>query len=82
MRGLALPKLKKDEFVFTKSVVDHKDAYLADLEPKGKQNPSLRNLIAYMEIVVQYGNYHDEIENDKQNLEEVNIWLYEKLIVW
>lgn len=70
LRGLGLQKLRKDDFVFTKTVVDHKDAYLADLEPKGKQNQSLRNLLGYMEVVVQYGNYHDQIEGDKQALEE------------
>jgi chromosome segregation ATPase len=70
LKGLAISKLRKDDFTFSKHVIEKKDAYLADLEPKGKQNPSLRTLFEYIGVVAEAGDHIDVIENAKVELEE------------
>ena len=65
-------KLKKEDFLFGKTVFSLKEEILADLEPKGKENPSLRNLFTYIGYVVEIGSYYDQIESESNLMREVN----------
>jgi len=69
LRGLNVQKLRKDTLIYAKTVVDKREEFLADLEPK-KQNPSLRALLDYIELVVQVGELGDQIEADKVHVDE------------
>ena len=66
-------KLKKEDFLFGKTVFSLKEEILADLEPKGKENPSLRNLFTYIGYVVEIGSYYDQIESESNLMREVII---------
>ncbi len=71
MKGLPPRKIRKDDFVFGKKIFERRDEILRDLEPKGKQNPSLRNLFSYIGLVVEIGSYYDQIDADRELLAKV-----------
>jgi chromosome segregation ATPase len=79
LRGTVPNKLRKDDFVFGKAVVDRRAEILADLEPKGKENPSLRHLLDYIASIVDIGASHDLVEADRVQLEEQQKELEKKL---
>lgn len=78
LKGLNVQKLRKDTLIYAKTVVDRRDAFLADLEPK-KENPSLRALLTYIELVVKIGEVSDQIEADKVHVDEQTKILEKKL---
>lgn len=69
-RGLALNKLKKDDFHFSKQILEKKDAYIGDLEPKSRRNESLRVLFDYISTISEVGDIVAQIESDKILLDE------------
>jgi DNA repair exonuclease SbcCD ATPase subunit len=79
IKGVSIPKLRKDDFLFGKAIVEKRTEYLADLEPKGKENPSLRRLLDYIASIVDIGASHDQVEADKLQLEEQQKELEKKL---
>jgi len=70
LKGINLQKLRKDDIIFGKSVLERRTEILADLDKKGKENVSLRYLFDYIGAAVEIGKYHEEAENDKVQLEE------------
>jgi len=78
IKGLPPRKIRKDDFIFGKKIFDRRDEILRDLEPKGKQNPSLRNLISYIGLVVEIGSYYDQIDADRELLTKLKESLRQK----
>lgn len=70
LKGLNLHKLKKDDFVFARNILDKKDVHLVEIE-RGKENTSLRRLLEYMDAIVEYSQFHDECVAQREILEEV-----------
>jgi hypothetical protein len=70
LKGINLQRLRKDDVIFGKSVLDRKTEILADLERKGKENVSLRALFDYIAAAVDVGKFHEEGEADKLQLDE------------
>lgn len=70
MKGLNLNKLKKDDIVFARTIFEKRFAYLAEIE-RGTDNNSLRRLLEYIDVVVEYSQYHEEYEAEKEILEQV-----------
>lgn len=79
LRGTNPSKLRKDDFVLGKALIDRRAELQAELEPKGKENASLRALFDYIANIVEVGASHDQVEADKVQLEEQQKELEKKL---
>jgi len=73
LKGLPLTKLRKDDFSLSKQVLEHRDAYLAELEKKDKPIPSLRSLFDYISIVNEAGDALEVVDHCKVQIEEKEV---------